>query len=173
MRASVHIITSQSKSLCILVVCSSVFLLSTADYASAMSYGKNREQVKMGEVLNIDYEEESIVIDASTTTIIGHYSPQTLFFLGSGTPITSAEIKPGQILYLFGTFSNVTKEMNVNKVVVRNTSKFLRKDPVTNIFDFSLWGSTNKKVAKASSTQSDHNVTVYLKGGSTTLAKSK
>ncbi len=113
----------------IIVLCGSVALLPLNGYtASAFPYKGSPERVKMGEVIAVNHSDRTVVINASTTEITGHYDTDTLFYLGSGKGITASEIQLGQILYLFGSLtSSTTTDMNIHKVVVRNTSKLLRK----------------------------------------------
>lgn len=130
MNTSLQKIRSQSHTISVFIVYgSALVLLSSVSTATAISQGKNLERVKMGEVIAINYIDNRITVIASTTYILGEYDEETLFYLGSGKSVGPQDIQLGQTVYLFGTVPSTTTAMKINKIVVRNTSKLLRKIP--------------------------------------------
>ncbi len=134
----------------IIVMYGSVIVLSAHIHtASALSQEREVERVKMGEVVAIDYDTSHITIKASTTYIVGEYTEETLLYHGSGAVISKHNIQLGQIVYLFGIVSNTTTDIKINKIVVRNTSKLLRKTYTSGVPNFSLFNTEKNKVSRS------------------------
>lgn len=144
MNAPLQTLKKSSHTACILIMCGSAVVLSTSIHTvSAISRVEDTERVKMGEVIAINYESNQITIKAFTTYILGTYDTETLFYLGSGKITGSQNIKLGQIIYLFGIVSKVNTDIKINKVVIRNTSKLLRKTYTLDTNFFSLGNNTS------------------------------
>ena len=163
-----------STKLCLLMLCGSVALLPASGYTST-KHSPNRERVKMGEVLQIDPVNNRITIKTASSTIIGIYTESSLFYLGSGALAEASHIQVGQIVYLFGTLpSSTSSNMIVNKVVIRNASKFLRIEPKSNsLLDVSFWRIDIKRTVQVISTSTDQKSISFLKDGFRTLARER
>jgi hypothetical protein len=84
-------------------------------------------QVRLGEVVQVSTLDSLLVISTGTSTIIGHYNDTTHIYFGTTESALISDIQEGSMIYLFGITSATNSSMSIEKIVIKNKSKLMRK----------------------------------------------